>query len=111
MSSIKDILLELEGMAMIGFVFGFACGMSELFLLRALIYGIQSEKIPVWILPAKMAVLAVFFVPCAIFFREQLHVAGIAAAAALIAGAAVLSLLDKRQHERPAHSPLDEVAE
>lgn len=76
-----------------GFVLGLACGGVECFLLRKLTGSVSEGKsIPFWIVPAKMAALALFLVPCGLFFADQLHWAAAGAVSALIAGAAILSL-------------------
>ncbi len=76
-------------MVMFGFLIGLLCGALEFKLLALLVDGIAKERIRVWVIPAKMGVLALFLVPCAIWFRSQLLVAGITAALTLI----VLSVL------------------
>ena len=81
----------------IGLLLGALCGAVELYLLNLLASRITAEgNIPFWIVPAKMAALALFFVPIALMIPDQLVHAGIAAAAVLIGGAVILFLKRKR---------------
>ncbi len=94
---------------MIGALFGFACGALEFYLLWLLVRGIEKEKIPAWVIPAKMGVLALFFVPCGLWFRGELLAAGITAAAVLILAAfALFFVRARRQKQTPAVEPLEE---
>jgi len=79
-----------------GVLLGLACGLTELWLLRKLIGSIPKGRIPVWVVPAKMAALALFFIPCALLAPAQLGACGLAAAAALILGALASVLFEKK---------------
>lgn len=92
-----------------GFLLGLACGGVECFFLQKLTGSISAGKpIPLWIVPAKMATLALFFVPCGIFFASQLHWAAAGAAGALIIGAAALSLPGLRRRRPVVKKPGEE---
>ena len=81
----------------IGLLLGALCGAVELYLLNLLASRITgSGNIPFWIVPAKMAALALFFVPVALLIPGQLVQEGIATAAVLIGGAVILFLRRKR---------------
>ncbi len=69
---------------MLGLLLGVACGAAEFYLLRVLVLGISKGGVPIWVLPAKLLVLAAFLVPCALLLKDQLMGCGIAAAATLI---------------------------
>ena len=89
---------------MIGLILGLCCGVCELFLLVLLIRGVSAGNPHFWVLPAKMAVLALFFVPCGFMWPDQLHIAGIAAAGSLIVGGAAAAfgnVLRRRSNARP----------
>ena len=82
---------------MIGLLLGAMCGAVELYLLNQLASRIsKGGEIPYWIIPLKMAALALFFVPVALFAKAQLAQAGIAAAVVLMGGAVVLFLFKKK---------------
>lgn len=72
---------------MLGILFGASCGACELALLRLLVDRISAGELPFWLPPLKLFVIPLFFVPCALIARDQLHLAGIAAATVLIVGA------------------------
>jgi len=91
---------------MIGLILGLACGVCELFLLVLLIRSIAAGNLRFWVLPAKMAVLALFFVPCGLLRPGELHIAGIAAAGSLVAGGVVIAVTDMLRRKKGA----DEVA-
>ena len=95
---------------MIGLVLGLACGVCEVFLLVLLIRGIAAGNLRVWILPAKMGALALFFVPCGLLWPDQLHIAGIAAAGFLIVGGAAASFGNILRRRNDAHPDSDKVA-
>ncbi len=81
---------------MAGLLLGAGCGAVELFLLNLLASRVTGGgEVPFWVIPAKMAALAAFFVPVALIFPHQLMHAGIAAAVVLMAGSVVLFLRKK----------------
>ena len=80
----------------IGLLLGALCGAVELYLLNLLASRITAGgNIPFWIVPAKMAALALFFVPVALLRPGELAQAGIAAAAVLILGAVIIFIKRK----------------
>lgn len=82
-----------------GFLLGVACGGVECFLLHKLTGSVsRGQQIPFWIIPAKMAALALFLVPCGLFFADQLHWAAAGAVGALVVGAIVLGLPGLRKN-------------
>lgn len=85
---------------MVGIILGIMCGAAELWLLRLLINGVMQGAIKAWVIPAKMAVLAVFFVPCALIWPAQLVLAGIAAGAVLVVGSAVMAGILMRRSKK-----------
>lgn len=75
---------------MMGLLIGSVCGAAEFLLLRAFVNKITANMpVPFWMIPLKIILLAVFFIPCALLWPSQLLHAGIAAACVLIGGAAV----------------------
>lgn len=84
---------------MAGLLLGAGCGAVELYLLNLLASRVTGGgEVPFWVIPAKMAALALFFVPVALFFKDQLTHAGIAAAAVLMVGSVILFLRKKTRH-------------
>lgn len=79
---------------MVGFILGMACGAVELLLLRVLVKGIADGSIKLWVVPAKLGVLALFFLPCVIFVPSQLYLTGIGAAAVIIVGAGAIAVIN-----------------
>ena len=76
-----------SGFHLIGLILGGICGAVELYLIHVLVKRVSAgEGIPIWVIPLKMLTLGLFFVPVALFAREQLAREGIAAAAVLIGG-------------------------
>ena len=75
---------------MVGILFGALCGVCELILLRLLVDRVSVGEMPFWILPLKLLIIPLFLVPCALIARDQLHLAGIAAAVVLIGGAVAI---------------------
>ncbi len=85
---------------MFGLLLGLACGGTELLLLLKLTRSVcEKQKVPLWILPAKMAAPALFLVPCGFFFPGQLVYAGIGAAGVLIIGAVLRFLLPSHKRK------------
>jgi len=76
---------------MIGYIVGSVCGAIELLLLHLLVNGISTGSIKVWVVFAKIAVLAVFLLPCALWAPDELYRAGVAAAAVLVVGSVFMS--------------------
>lgn len=85
---------------MVGLFLGILCGASELWLLYLLIDGVTKGRLRAWVVLAKMAVLAVFLVPCAIWWADQLVVAGVATAGFLMIGSVFIALIFKRSHTK-----------
>ena len=79
---------------MTGVFLGLGCGFAEFLLLRILTRGIARQSFPVWVIPCKMGVLALFFVPCALWRTNQLAAAGIACASALIVASVIQFVID-----------------
>ncbi len=91
--------IEKEVALMAGLLLGAVCGAVELYLLNLLVSRVTGGgEVPFWVIPAKMTALALFFVPVALFFKDQLMNAGIAAAVVLMAGSIILFLQKKRRH-------------
>ena len=73
---------------MVAFLIGIIGGTIELLLLRILVKNITNAKtLPLWIIPAKLVVLAFFLIPCALFWPEDLVWTGAAIAGVLVIGA------------------------
>lgn len=83
---------------MIGFLLGICCGAVELYLLWLLVSRVIADlRIPLWILPVKVLVLAVFCVPYGWFYPDQLSYMGFGIAGVLIIGALIIFILRKRR--------------
>ena len=97
---------------MIGILLGLACGTVEYLLLQVLVHNVTNNtSVPFWVLPAKMAALVCFFVPCGLLVPQQLPHAGIAAAAALIIASLIKLVVDKRKKpEKPLETDAGEDA-
>ena len=94
---------------MLGLGLGLACGGIELYLLNKLVKRvIAGQKLPVWILPVKMFVLAFFFVPCGFFFSTQLPWAAAGTIAVLVAGALVRFIVETWHRKHHSASVAEE---
>lgn len=90
---------------MLGLLLGLACGGVEFALLQAFTKRlVAGGSIPVSLVIFKFLALFIFFVPCALLAPQQLGVAGIAAAAALIISSIVKFIIQRRRDKAPGIS-------
>ncbi len=88
---------------MTGLALGLCCGIVEFLLLQKLVKSITNgSNIPLWVIPAKMAALVVFFVPCGFFFAKELPYAGIGTAGVLIVGSFIKFIIQTRGAKKRA---------
>ena len=86
---------------MIALALGFGCGAIELWLLQLLVKEISSAKtLPVWIIPTKLAVLALFIVPCALWWPGDLFLAAVGITGVLIVGAVIIFVRQTKKEGR-----------
>ena len=96
---------------MIGLVFGIACGALEFWLLNLLTAQVVAGgPVALWIVPAKLGGLALFVIPCALFFPAELYLLGIGITGVLLVGSTIQFLRNtqkRQQAEKSANKKKD----
>ena len=90
---------------MIGLLLGFLCGAVELFLLIIFVKRVtRGERLPIWLIVSKMVTLVFFFVPCALFFPNDLFWAATGASVVLVLGSiAIFVVGNHKEKNRMTH--------